>query len=133
FIQLSIVPKGKVAATFTLSNDYRESVSDALGKREIRQRATTIDLLPTEYSLEQNYPNPFNPTTTISFALPQDGLTTLKVYDALGREVAELVNEFKPTGRYTASFDASRLSSGVYVYRLVSDKYSAVKKMLMLK
>ncbi|KAB2923717.1 MAG: T9SS type A sorting domain-containing protein [Bacteroidetes bacterium] len=87
----------------------------------------------SEYSLESNFPNPFNPSTTISYALPQDGLTTLKVYDALGREVAELVNEFKPTGRYTASFDASRLSSGVYVYRLVSDKYSAVKKMLLLK
>ena len=88
---------------------------------------------PTHFALSQNYPNPFNPSTTISYALPQDGLTTLKVYDVLGREVAELVNEFKTTGRYTVSFDASRLSSGVYVYRLVSEKYSAVKKMLMLK
>ena len=89
--------------------------------------------VPNRFALSQNYPNPFNPSTTISYALPQDGLTTLKVYDVLGREVTELVNEFKTTGQYTASFDASRLSSGVYVYRLVSDKYSAVKKMLMLR
>lgn len=100
---------------------------DVLSVREPAEGA------PAHFALSQNYPNPFNPSTTISYALPQDGLTTLKVYDVLGREVAELVNEFKTTGRYTVSFDASRLSSGVYVYRLVSDKYSAVKKMLMLK
>lgn len=87
----------------------------------------------TSYTIEQNYPNPFNPTTTISYALPQDGMTTLKIYDALGREVKTLVNEFKTTGRYTATFDASTLSSGVYMYKLVSDKYSTVKKMLLVK
>jgi len=98
---------------------------------------TTIKDKPCVISLQfhiyQNYPNPFNPTTTITYALPQDGLTILKVYDALGREVAELVNAFKQTGRYTASFDASRLSSGVYIYKLMSGKYIASKKMMLVK
>ncbi|MHB1049066.1 MAG: T9SS type A sorting domain-containing protein [Bacteroidota bacterium] len=86
-----------------------------------------------EFSLKQNFPNPFNPITTMSYALPQDGLVMLKIYDALGREVSTLVNEFKQTGRYNASFDASKLSSGVYIYKLVSGKYTATKKMMLVK
>jgi hypothetical protein len=87
----------------------------------------------TDYALDQNYPNPFNPVTTISYALPQDGLVLLKIYDALGREVSTLVNEFKQTGRYAATLDASKLSSGVYLYKLTSGKYSATKKMMLVK
>ena len=89
--------------------------------------------VPDGFELHQNYPNPFNPTTTISFTLPKDGMVTLKIYDALGREVQTLVNEFKQTGRYTAEFDASRLASGIYIYKLVSGEYSAVMKMVLVK
>lgn len=88
---------------------------------------------PYEYSLDQNFPNPFNPTTTIRFAVPVSGFVLLKVYDALGREVATLVNEFQTTGAYSVSFDASKLSSGIYFYSLKTQDYSQTKKMMLLK
>jgi len=81
----------------------------------------------------QNYPNPFNPTTTISYQIPNSGHVTIKVFDVLGREVTTLVDEFKPSGRYSVQFDASRLSSGIYFYSIKSSNYNAVKKMLLLK
>jgi len=73
--------------------------------------------LPLEYALAQNYPNPFNPTTVIEYSVPGTGFVTLIVYDILGREVARLVEESKPAGRYTVRFDASTLASGAYFYR----------------
>ena len=87
----------------------------------------------SNFELYQNYPNPFNPTTTISYALPKAGNVALRVYDILGKKVATLVNDYKQTGRYTVKFDASKLSSGMYIYKLVSEKYSAVKKMILVK
>jgi len=81
----------------------------------------------------QNYPNPFNPTTTISYQIQNSGHVTIKVFDVLGRDVTTLVDEFKPAGRYTAQFDASRLASGIYFYSIKSSNYNAVKKMLLLK
>lgn len=80
--------------------------------------AEVSPVTPTEFSLDQNYPNPFNPTTTIAFALPSDQLVTLKVYNAIGQEVATLVNEFRTAGRYHAVWDAKGVPSGVYFYRL---------------
>jgi M6 family metalloprotease-like protein len=88
---------------------------------------------PTEYSLMQNYPNPFNPTTTISYSVPKNGLVTLKVYDILGKEVAELVNETKETGNYSVTFNASELPSGIYFYTLTSGNFMATKKLILLK
>lgn len=85
------------------------------------------------YALVQNYPNPFNPTTTIKYQIPKNGLVTLKVYDILGSEVTTLVNEFKNIGRYEISFDASKLSSGVYIYRLTANDFSNSKKMILMK
>ncbi len=89
--------------------------------------------LPESFSLSQNYPNPFNPSTTINYEIPKSSLVILKVYDVLGREVATLVNEEKPAGRYSIAFDASKYSSGVYFYRITSGEYTNVKKMLLLK
>lgn len=86
-----------------------------------------------DYTLDQNFPNPFNPTTIISYTIPKDGMVTLKIFDALGREVETLVNERQTVGRYSVNFDASRLSSGVYFYRLVSGNYVSTKKMLLMK
>lgn len=90
-------------------------------------------LAVTTYNLEQNYPNPFNPSTTIKYQIPQAGKVTLKIYDILGKEVTTLVNETKDTGRYEVKFDASNLSSGVYIYRLQAGEYTATHKMLMIK
>ncbi|MBI5403805.1 MAG: T9SS type A sorting domain-containing protein [Ignavibacteriae bacterium] len=88
---------------------------------------------PTQYSLNQNYPNPFNPVTRINFAIPKQGLVTLKVYDVLGREVKTLVNEVKTPGNYSVDFNGTELSSGVYFYKLESNQFSDIKRMILIK
>jgi hypothetical protein len=87
----------------------------------------------TNYTLSQNYPNPFNPSTQIKFALPKDGLVTLKVYNVLGKEVASVVNEYKTSGNYTVNFSAKNLSSGIYFYTIKADGFTQTKKMTILK
>ncbi len=89
--------------------------------------------VPDGFSLDQNYPNPFNPTTTIGFTLPVSGFTTLKIYDAVGREAGVLVNGLKEAGSYSVQFDGSRLASGVYFARLTGGGRSEIKKMLLMK
>ena len=93
----------------------------------------TRKIQPRTYSLEQNYPNPFNPTTRIKYSIPQASQTSLKIYDILGNEVAELVNQEKPAGTYEVEFNASSLSSGVYFYKLKSGSFIQTKKMVILK
>lgn len=88
---------------------------------------------PCHFELLQNYPNPFNPATNISFDLPSAGDVMLKVYDMLGREVATLVNGLRHAGSFTERFDASNLSSGVYLYRLTTPSYSATKKLILVR
>ncbi|MBP9211284.1 MAG: FG-GAP repeat protein [Bacteroidetes bacterium] len=88
---------------------------------------------PTEYTLDQNYPNPFNPVTNISFAIPADGSVSLKVYDALGRNVETLINEYRTAGRYTVPFSAGRLSSGLYVCEIRAENFVKRIKMNLLK
>jgi hypothetical protein len=85
------------------------------------------------FGLEQNFPNPFNPTTKIRIALPTSSFAKLVIYDMLGREVAILVNEEKQTGVYTVTFDASNLSSGMYLYHLQAGSFIETKKMILLK
>ena len=99
----------------------------------IDEQLEDISILPNGYSLSQNYPNPFNPATKIKFTLPIAQLVTLKVYDVLGKEVKELVNDYKNSGVYEISFNASDLSSGVYFYRLSVNGFSEAKKMLIIK
>jgi hypothetical protein len=89
--------------------------------------------VPASYLLSQNYPNPFNPSTTIRYAIPATGLTTLKVFNILGQEVAMLVNEVQTAGVYTVRFDASSLASGLYFFRIQSGSFSQVKKMVLVK
>jgi len=85
------------------------------------------------FQLKENYPNPFNPATQIEYALPSAEQVTLKVYDLLGREVATLVNEKQASGRHKATFDASGLSSGIYIYRLKAGDFSKTRKMMLIK
>ncbi len=98
-----------------------------------------IYTLPKDYKLEQNFPNPFNPTTTIQYQLAPlnlpEGETSviLKVFDILGNEVTTLVNEKQKAGYYEIKFDASRFSSGVYIYRLTAQNYVSTKKMIVVK
>ena len=86
-----------------------------------------------EYSLAQNYPNPFNPTTTINYSLKSAGLVTLKVFDMLGKEVANLVRETKESGNYSITFNASNLPSGIYIYRLTANDFISTKKLMLVK
>ncbi|WKZ70289.1 MAG: PQQ-binding-like beta-propeller repeat protein [Melioribacteraceae bacterium] len=96
--------------------------------------------IPTEFKLEQNYPNPFNPSTTIKFTIPNVGdeyirpqQTSLIVYDILGREIKTLINEIKVPGTYEVEFDASKLPSGIFFYRLQSGDFTQTKKMMVIK
>jgi hypothetical protein len=86
-----------------------------------------------DYALFPNYPNPFNPTTTIKFRIPVSGFVELKVYDALGREDAVLVDEYKTSGTYEVRFNAGSLASGVYIYTLRTGGYTATGKMIVEK
>ena len=85
------------------------------------------------YRLEQNYPNPFNPATRIAYSIQKPGFVSLKVYDILGREVATLVNGYQQAKNYTINFDAGRLASGIYLYKLKTGDFVQTKKMLLLK
>ena len=88
---------------------------------------------PIRFSLNQNFPNPFNPSTLIRFQIASPGLTTLKVYDILGRDLKTLVNEYKSMGEYEIMFNAADLPTGVYFYRLRSGNFVETKKMILLK
>ena len=106
-------------------------------KRPLSDMITAVDNnqnpLPSNYALSQNFPNPFNPTTTIKYSVPKAGLVTIKVYDILGREVTTLVNEQKTVGNYEVQFNAAKLASGVYFYRMQAGDFVDIKKLLLLK
>jgi PKD repeat protein len=91
------------------------------------------NLIPKTYDLSQNYPNPFNPVTTIKYQIPEAGSVNLVIYDILGREISTLVNTFQAAGYYEMRFDATDVASGVYFYRLKTEKFSDLKKMIILK
>jgi hypothetical protein len=98
--------------------------------------ATTVEdeeMSPDNFYLHQNYPNPFNPVTNIKYQIPELSFVMLKVYDVSGKEIATLVNEKKPAGSYTLEFDATRLPSGVYFYKIQAGNYTETKKMVMMK
>ena len=90
-------------------------------------------ILPNGFVLYQNYPNPFNPSTLIRYSLPEDAKVTLKVFNILGQEVAELVNQGQSRGNYVALFEANNLASGVYFYRLEAGRFREMKKMILMK
>ncbi len=89
--------------------------------------------VPNKFALSQNYPNPFNPTTTISYEIAKEVNVSLKVYDAIGNQVATLVNETKPAGTYEVIFDASNLSNGVYFYEIKAGNFTVTKKLILMK
>ena len=88
---------------------------------------------PSVFALKQNYPNPFNPVTTIEYSVPSSAFVTIKVFDVMGREIAELVNGKKSTGNYIVQFDAKDLNSGIYFYTLETNGFKETKKMLLNK
>jgi hypothetical protein len=109
------------------------SANSALISLNVLEVSNTNTPLPTEYALDQNYPNPFNPTTNISFALPVAGFVSLRVFDALGRSVETLVNEFRSAGRYTVPFGGGHLSSGLYIGEVRTEQFTKRIKMNLIK
>jgi Secretion system C-terminal sorting domain len=112
-----------IASNLTTNNSLSKNVTENSIFNE------SID----KFMLNQNSPNPFNPTTIIYYQIPIDGYVSLKVYDVLGREIKTLVNEIKNRGKYSISFDASNLASGIYLYQLRSNDFISSKKMIVTK
>jgi len=88
---------------------------------------------PGDYFLEQNYPNPFNPSTKINYGLKEAGHVTLKIYNILGVEVVSLIDKYQTAGNYEINFPAGKLSSGIYIYRLVTNNFVQTRKMILEK
>ena len=113
---------------------YRIKQIDYNGTFTYYELGSSVEVLtPTVFALEQNYPNPFNPMTKIEYSIANQGNVQLVVFNSIGEEVGILVNEMQQPGRYSVSFDASNLSSGVYFYKLVAGEFVSIKKMLLLK
>ncbi|HEY5123120.1 MAG TPA: exo-alpha-sialidase [Ignavibacteria bacterium] len=123
-----------------LWRDYRDGNWEIYYKRYINSpknnltRTTNMNTgTPDKFSLSQNYPNPFNPVTNINFDIPKQGFVNLKIYDLLGREIQSLVNENLCAGSYSVNWDASPFSSGTYIYRIETQGFAEVKRMLLIK
>jgi hypothetical protein len=118
-----------------VADNYNDGAAISLDIVDIAGTVTglTNNEIPTVYDLSQNYPNPFNPTTTIKYSIPKSGFVSLKVYDILGKEVANLVSQEMAAGYYSVNFDGSNLGSGVYFYRIESAEFVQTKKMLLIK
>jgi photosystem II stability/assembly factor-like uncharacterized protein len=132
------LPNGRVLSLFVndssvfvgteLSGIWLAPLSEVTGIK-----SPTTSALPKSFQLEQNYPNPFNPSTTISYQLSKASNATLSVYDILGRHVATLIDAKQNPGNYKVVFNASKISSGVYFYRLETNNYVAVRRMIVIK
>jgi cyclomaltodextrinase / maltogenic alpha-amylase / neopullulanase len=137
-LAVTLPPYGSAVYTVSLTPDTLKIVNPV-------SSVSSAPAVPTEFALLQNYPNPFNPTTTINYFLPSMGVsnaegrvgvgfaTTLKLYDLLGREVAVLVDGMIEPGEHQVTFDASRLASGMYIYRFTAGRFSATKTMIFLR
>jgi hypothetical protein len=121
--------------TINLASARTELMTKALEYFGLIQTSdiVTEDYIPNTFWVDQNYPNPFNPSTTIKYQISQKGMVKLVVYDVLGREVDILVNDYLIPGKYEAIFKGDHLSSGIYFYKLETDSYSLIKKMVLLK
>ena len=120
---------GKTVNTLMKSGDVITINNENVSKLIVSQ-----NIIPDVYSLEQNYPNPFNPSTTIAFSLPENAANvSLTIYNTLGEKVAEVFNGSQEAGSYKYQWDAGKHASGLYLYELRTEKFSATKKMLMIK
>lgn len=103
------------------------------GTDNLTSVGSDINAIPDVFKLDQNYPNPFNPSTRIKYSIVEEGFVTLKVYNAIGKEIKTLVSKKQPAGVYEVSFDASSLPSGVYFYTLMSNANVQTRKMILVK
>jgi endo-1,4-beta-xylanase len=141
----AVLASAMTSAKAAMGKDYSATVSaaDTLGQARTGLKSALDGLVltgvdqaaerPSSYALSQNFPNPFNPTTVVRYQAPVASSVRLVVYDLLGREVAVLVNEQKAPGEYEVVFNASGLSSGVYMYRLSAGDFTATRRMVVLR
>jgi hypothetical protein len=141
-IRLKFVPRKSVSATavqFRRAKLYNESTAEIPVTRLsnaqviITSVAEKKPVIPVSFELGQNYPNPFNPVTTISYTVAKAGMVSLDVYNILGQQVAILVSEYQRPHTYSAQWDASKFSSGVYFYRLRASGFLDTKKMILIR
>lgn len=127
------------SATTLVAPQFVNEIFNASINYETIYSIKKISSVVTDFGLSQNYPNPFNPSTKIRFSIPENGklknydIVTLKIYNALGKEVGNLVNEKLDPGEYEANFDGSNLSSGIYFYKLEAGNLSEIKKMVLVR
>lgn len=125
----TVKAKGKESAIVSSVDTFSITLINDIGT-DIRD----VNVLPTDYYVDQNYPNPFNPSTTIRFGLPQQAKVDLRIFNILGQEVAVLVNnQIYEAGNHKVEFNASKLATGVYIYKLQTDNKTFIKKMMLLK
>jgi hypothetical protein len=123
---LTMFYDGGASSMFCSGNSVDVSYISITGVQSTNGNAYT-------FSLSQNYPNPFNPATTISFYLPSKSFVSLKIFDLLGRDIATIISEEMPAGGYSRQWIASKMTSGIYFYRLQAGSYSETKKLILLK
>jgi hypothetical protein len=114
-------------------NDELQRVHRIWQCKKSAEQDQTQQFIPAGYALEQSYPNPFNPSTTIPFMIPSDSYVSLKVYNSLGQEIAELAGREYSAGRHSVTFNASNLASGVYYYAIKAGEFTMVQKMILQK
>ena len=132
-VDVDMLVEGTLIAEGPFQEPVESNVATVLITIDPISRASTEDERPFAYALAQNYPNPFNPTTTISYTIQEPEFVRLSVYDLLGREVAVLVSEVQIPGIHQVQFDASALSSGMYVYRIESGSFTDAKTLAVVK
>lgn len=120
-VSLTVTDNGGLTSTTTEEIEVTVGVSNEISE------------VPLKYALEQNYPNPFNPNTIINYSLPEASKVSIVVYDLLGKKVADLINSQKPAGNHTINFDASSLTSGIYIYQIRAGNFTQTKKMTLIK
>lgn len=134
-IDLAGIPLATVTAD--IDGDTRSTIAPYMGADEAYKPLSSVEqseeALPQSFKLHQNYPNPFNPMTTIAFDLPEAAHVRLVVYNIVGQQVMTLKDEVMQPGYYHLNFDASRLASGVYIYRIEANQFSALRKMTVIK
>ncbi|GJQ62393.1 MAG: hypothetical protein SCALA702_14460 [Melioribacteraceae bacterium] len=123
---------GDITVTTPTANITVDGIKNVVATFDVGT-AVEDEIVVNEFKLSQNYPNPFNPSTLINFSLAEEGFTTLKVYDILGKEVAVLVNNNMTAGSHSVVVDGSNFSSGIYFYQIQSGDFTATKKMMLVK
>jgi hypothetical protein len=119
--------------TENVTDSRQLAIGMVVNNESLSANLEVAPMLPSEFALDQNFPNPFNPSTDIRFSLPVDANVVLEVYSITGQKVATLANKGFKAGQHTVRFDASRLSSGVYIYRILAGTFSATNKMTLIK